>query len=58
MNELYYTIKANGSIIAQYIRAKYVPMMVKGMLAEWFADDSLKITIEAQEPNLVAAKKG
>lgn len=51
MNELYYTIKAGGIIIAQNVRAEYVPLIVKGMLAEWFADYGLKIAVEAQDPN-------
>lgn len=49
MNEIYYTIKVAGDIVAQNIRAEYVPMIVKGMLAEWFADYGLKISIEAQD---------
>jgi len=56
MDELYYTIKANGLIVAQNVRAEYVPMVVKGMLAEWFADYGLKISVEAQDPN--ADKEG
>lgn len=51
MGELYYTIKENGTVVAQNVRAEYVPMIVKGMLAEWFADYGLKISVEAQDPN-------
>lgn len=51
MNELYYTIKANGIVVAQNVRAEYVALIVKGMLAEWFSDYGLKISVEAQDPN-------
>lgn len=50
MNELYYTIKANGIIVAQNVSSEYVPMIVRGMLAEWYADYALKISVEAQDP--------
>lgn len=49
MNELYYTIKANGIVVAQNVRAEYVPLIIKGMLAEWFDDCDLKISVETQE---------
>lgn len=51
MEEIYYTIKANDLVVAQNVRSEYVPMVIKGMLAEWFADYGLKISIEAQDPN-------
>lgn len=51
MNELYYTIKANGIIVAQNVSSEYVPMIVRGMLAEWFADYGLNIIVQAQDPN-------
>ena len=51
MNELYYTIKANDIVVAQNVRAEYIPLIIKGMLAEWFADYGLKIAVEAQDPN-------
>ena len=56
MGEIYYTIKVSGNIVAQNVRAEYVPMIVKGMLAEWFADYGLEISIEAQD--LRAIKEG
>ena len=56
MNELYYTIKANGMVVAQNVSSEYVPLIIKGMLAEWFADYGLKISVEAQDPN--ANKEG
>lgn len=49
MGEIYYTIKVGGDIVAQKIRVEYVPVFVKGMLAEWFADYGLKISIEAED---------
>lgn len=51
MNELYYTIKANGIVVAQNVRSEYAPLIVRGMLAEWSADCGLKISVEAQDPN-------
>lgn len=53
MGEIYYTIKVSGNIVAQNIRAEYVPMIVKGMLAEWFADYGLEISIEAQDRSAI-----
>lgn len=49
MGELYYTIKEGNNIIASDVRAEYVPILIKGLLAEWFADYGLKLSIEAQE---------
>ena len=31
------------------VRAEYVPILIKGLLAEWFADYGLKLSVEAQE---------
>lgn len=53
MGEIYYTIKVAGSVVAQNIRAVYVPMIVKGMLAEWSANYGLEISIEAQDPTSI-----
>lgn len=50
MNEVYYTIKADDIIVAQNVRAEYVPMIVRGMLEEWFSDYGLRIAVEAQDP--------
>ncbi len=49
MGEVYYTIKEGNNIIASDVRAEYVPILIKGLLAEWFADYGLKLTVEAQE---------
>lgn len=51
MNEVYYTIKADDIIVAQNVRAEYVPLIVRGMLEEWFSDYGLRIAVEAQDPN-------
>ena len=49
MGEIYYTIKVNNNVIAGDVKAEYVPIIIKGFLAEWFADYSLQISVEAQE---------
>lgn len=49
MGEVFYTISAGRDVIAHDVRAEYVPILVKGLLSEWFADYGLKLTIEAQE---------
>ncbi len=49
MGEIYYTIKANNNVIARDVKAEYVPIIIKGFLAEWFADYSLRLSVEAQE---------
>lgn len=49
MGEIVYTIKAGSDVIAHDVRAEYVPILVKGLLSEWFADYGLKLTVEAQE---------
>lgn len=49
MGEMFYTIKeSNDIIIASDVRAEYVPILIKGLLSEWFADCGLKLTVEAQ----------
>ena len=49
MDEMFYTIKEGNNIIAGDVRAEYVPILIKGLLAEWFADHGLKLSVEAQE---------
>ena len=49
MGEVFYTIAVGRDVIAHDVRAEYVPILVKGLLSEWFADYGLKLTIEAQE---------
>ena len=49
MGEIYYTIKANNNVIARDVKAEYVPIIIKGFLAECFADYSLRLSVEAQE---------
>ena len=49
MGEMYYTIKVDNNVIARDVKAEYVPIIVKGLLTEWFADYGLKLSIEAQE---------
>ena len=49
MGEMFYTIKEGNNIIASDVRAEYVPILIKGLLAEWFADYGLKLSVEAQE---------
>ena len=49
MGEIYYTIKEGNNIIASDVRAEYVPILIKGLLAEWFADYGLTLSVEAQE---------
>ena len=49
MDEMFYTIKEGNNIIASDVRAEYVPILIKGLLAEWFADYGLKLSVEAQE---------
>lgn len=49
MSEMFYTIKEGNNIIASDVRAEYVPILIKGLLAEWFADYGLKLSVEAQE---------
>ena len=49
MGEIYYTIKEGNNIIASDVRAEYVPILIKGLLAEWFADYRVKLSVEAQE---------
>ena len=48
MGEMFYTIKEGNNIIASDVRAEYVPILIKGLLAEWFADYGLKLAVEAQ----------
>lgn len=49
MGEMYYTIKVDNNVIARDAKAEYVPIIIKGLLAEWFADYGLKLSVEAQE---------
>lgn len=49
MDEIYYTIKVDNNVIARDVKAEYVPIIIKGLLAEWFADYSLQLSVEAQE---------
>ena len=49
MGEMFYTIKEGNNSIASDVRAEYVPILIKGLLAEWFADYGLKLSVEAQE---------
>lgn len=49
MGEMYYTIKVDNNVIARDVKAEYVPIIIKGLLAEWFADYGLKLSVEAQE---------
>jgi len=49
VDEIYYTIKVNNNVVARDVKAEYVPIIIKGFLAEWFADRSLQLSVEAQE---------
>lgn len=49
MGEMYYTIREGNNIIARDVKAEYVPVIIKGLLTEWFADYGLELSIEAQE---------
>ncbi len=50
MGEILYTIVVDINVIAENVRADYVPIIVRGLLAEWFADGGLEIKIKAQGP--------
>ena len=49
MGEMYYTIKVYDNVLARDVKAEYVPIIIKGLLAEWFADYSLRLSVEVQE---------
>lgn len=49
MNEVLYTVQVDTNVIADNIRAEYVPMIIKGILSECFADDRLEIRVIAQQ---------
>lgn len=48
MNEIFYTIQVDINVIADNVRAEYVPMIIKGIMSEYFADDCLEIRVIAQ----------
>ena len=54
MGEIYYTIKANDNVIVRDVKAEYVPIIIKCFLAEWFADYSLRLSVEAQRLSVEA----
>ena len=43
-----YTISCNDDIIAANVKAEYVPVIIKGLLAEWYADSGLELKVTAQ----------
>ena len=49
--EILYTISQDTNVIAKDVKAEYVPILVRGLLAEWWADAGLEIKITAQNPN-------
>lgn len=49
MGDIYYTILVGNQVLAHDVKAEFVPTIIKGLLAEWFADYNLKLSVEAQE---------
>lgn len=49
MGKMYYTILAGNQVIAHDVEAEIVPILVKGLLNEWFSDYGLCLTVQAQE---------
>lgn len=54
MNEILHTIQVDVNATVSYVtvynvRAKYVPMVIKGIMSEYFADDHLEIRVIAQQ---------
>lgn len=47
MEELYYTILVNGTVVDQNVRAEYVPRIIRSILTGCFANHGLNISIEA-----------
>jgi hypothetical protein len=43
-----YTISCNDDIIAANVKAEYVPIIIKGLLAEWYLDSGLELKVTAQ----------
>ncbi len=48
MNETLYTIQVDINIIAENVRAEYVPLIVRGILSEYYADTRLEVRVIAQ----------
>lgn len=48
MNEILYTIQVDVNLTVYNVRAEYVPMVIKGIMSEHFADDDLEIRVIAQ----------
>lgn len=48
MDEILYTIQVDINIVAENVRAEYVPVIIKGILLEYYADNRLEVRVIAQ----------